>query len=216
MTRRISDSSAEREVAKFLDYHLYARLARAPFHFQSRRTDTLQDQRAGSDIILTAPHQTYTIDEKTQIYYINRSLPTFAFELDSIQNGVLRTGWFLDDTLATTHYLLVWPHALHTNSATLRFDDISKLECLCVGKTALKQFVTARGWDAQKLQQFAKNLREKKDYGPTKIGDNVLYFYFSNPEHYAEAPVNILFYRHVLEAIAEFSVTVFPTHLVIH
>ena len=97
VTRRFADASAERVVAKYLDYFFYGRLAKPPFHMTSRRTITAQEQRSGCDVVLHSTTQTYLIDEKAQVYYINQSLPTFAFEVDSIQTGGLRIGWLLND-----------------------------------------------------------------------------------------------------------------------
>jgi len=213
LTRRIADSSAEREVAKFLDYFLYARLARPPFDIESQRTDTAHAQLAGSDVVLHSKSRTYIIDEKAQIYYINRSLPTFAFEIDSLQNGILRPGWFLNTSLTTSHYLLVWPYAHHAEPAVLKMNDITKLECLCIDKLKLQRLLTAGGWNTQRIQAYAQEIRSKKMYGATKIGSSTHYFFQSLPQQYREAPVNVIVYRHVLESLAEFRVTVYPSYL---
>lgn len=213
MTRRISDSSAEREVAKYLDYHLYYRLTKAPLYGQSQRTDTYAEQLAGSDVILHASGKTYIIDEKAQIYYINKSLPTFAFEVDSIQRGVRRSGWLYNDNLKTTHYLLIWPHAKHTNHETLKTGDITKLDCICVEKTAIQGMLHKQGWSQERIEQESHRIRDTVTYGRIDIGNPMFYLYHSKPARYSETPINIVMSRKAIESAAEFRVTVFSSHI---
>ena len=47
------------------------------------------------------------IDEKAQSHYINKSLPTFAFELSYLKNNSLREGWLFDNHKITQQYFII-------------------------------------------------------------------------------------------------------------
>lgn len=100
-----------------------------------------------------------------------------------------------------------------TDPAVLKMNDMTKLECLCVEKLRLQRLLTAGGWNTQRIQASAQEIRFKKMYGATKINSSTHYFFQSAPKQYNEAPVNVIVYRRVLESIAEFRVTVYPSHL---
>ena len=117
MSRREQDTNAEREVSKFLDKYFYNE------HVDNFiRFDDINHQFRGIDVKFSINELKDTIvDEKAQIDYVNKHLPTFAFEIDFIDAGNnYRKGWFLDDSKQTQFYLLIWitskkPYPLLTN-----------------------------------------------------------------------------------------------------
>ncbi len=79
-TFRSKDMEAERELAKFLDKHLYTN----NIFTRSDRTDDSVTQVASSDIIPSVPSlgiKDAVVDEKASIYYINKDLRTLAQEM---------------------------------------------------------------------------------------------------------------------------------------
>jgi len=76
-----------------------------------RRVTSLELQNAGVDLVYSSPSNnngfTYNIDEKAQLTYLNKSLPTFAFELSYMLNGNQKKGWLFDATKTTYYYFLV-------------------------------------------------------------------------------------------------------------
>lgn len=75
------------------------------------RVTSLDLQNAGVDLIYSSASNnngfTYNIDEKAQLTYLNKSLPTFAFELSYMLNGKQKKGWLFDTTKTTYYYFLV-------------------------------------------------------------------------------------------------------------
>lgn len=73
---RSRDMNVEREIASFLDKHLYSDDAFS----RKDRTDSFEEQMKGSDIIISMPKEDIfdaVVDEKGQTQYINNPLPTF-------------------------------------------------------------------------------------------------------------------------------------------
>ena len=101
------DKRKEECLGRWLDSHYYSKLPN--FHHFERIFDRTT-QRKGVDVILykeTLPNvfsKTY-IDEKASLSYVNRQLPTFAFELKNGQSGA--EGWLYNKKYMTDTYILV-------------------------------------------------------------------------------------------------------------
>ena len=76
-----------------------------------RRVTSLDSQNAGVDLTYSSSSNNngfiYSIDEKAQLTYLNKSLPTFAFELSYMLNGKQKKGWLFDANKTTYYYFLV-------------------------------------------------------------------------------------------------------------
>ncbi|NEU59213.1 hypothetical protein [Halorussus sp. MSC15.2] len=105
MSNRDYDHKNERKVGRFLDEYLYENL-----DWRTERQTETDIQRQGSDIIASIPGigSKIHIDEKAQTDYLNNPLPTFALEIDSIQNGTKRKGWLFKPDKNTDYYLFIW------------------------------------------------------------------------------------------------------------
>lgn len=73
----MADLKKEAFLAKYLD-GLYPKLFKKS-SFSLQRVRDLSQQHKGVDLILTNHYNSYYVDEKAQLDYLNRSLPTFAF-----------------------------------------------------------------------------------------------------------------------------------------
>lgn len=71
------------------------------------RVCDLKLQKKGVDLIYNHRGRRFYIDEKAQLDYINKHLPTFTFELSYLKNDIEKTGWLVDTHKITTHYFLV-------------------------------------------------------------------------------------------------------------
>lgn len=89
-------------------------------HYDFERVHELGQQHRGIDVILThrKTHNSYFVDEKAQLDYLNEDLPTFAFEIQYLKNGVLRPGWLFDAQKKTQFYAL---------ATSIYSDEIGKL-----------------------------------------------------------------------------------------
>lgn len=101
------DLGQEQILGRFLDQHyqiLY------PDGCLTRVSDK-EPQNKGIDLIYTKQSEGRDvecyIDEKAQLTYLNKKLPTFAFELSYLLNGAMRAGWLFDQNKVTTFYFLI-------------------------------------------------------------------------------------------------------------
>lgn len=155
MSRFYADLSAEKELDKFLDEYLYPELSKnTSAVFRRERDRSLQ--MAGVDVTLldSASGATLFLDEKAALYYINKPLNTFAFELEYTKDGTQRPGWFINDGLKTDLYVLIWILSARTSApAELKAADIDKLECMFLRKATLRRRLDQAGLTAQTLLQ---------------------------------------------------------------
>ena len=224
---RKQDMAAEQQLALFLDRCFWSRLtdkAGQPVPFE-RVTDR-DTQLTGIDVILRFPGQTICIDEKASLYYCNRNLPTFAFELDLVQpaGGTLLTGWFLKKTLKTDRYLLIWPNVVcekqgrqwvRKDIAQLEEPDFTVAEACLLSKEKLKKYLREKGLDDAQLQRRAVSLRrrasaEEKVQLTEKLGPGLKLMYSGQ---LAEEPVNLIIRKDLLFELSEHAYLISHTGL---
>ena len=127
-----NDFSKEKEVGKFLDNFLYKR------KFIKNKVERIEDfkmQQKGIDIILDGTY----IDEKSQIHYAEKSLPTFAFELWNTISK--RIGWAINDDLKTEKYMLVWINNTSGKGKEFTYEDIKEVECMLIKKEKITKII---------------------------------------------------------------------------
>lgn len=103
-----SDLEKENRLSIFLDEQ-YKNRNIFPDGFNVVRIDNLDEQHKGIDlkVILEDSGKEIYIDEKAQLDYINKVLPTFAFEISYFINEKWHQGWLFDSTKKTHKYFLV-------------------------------------------------------------------------------------------------------------
>lgn len=78
-----------------------------------------EKQKLGIDLEYKGKNSVQNIDEKAQLTYINKTLPTFVFELSSLQKGRITEGWFVLDTPRNlTHYYFLVTSIFLNDEAT--------------------------------------------------------------------------------------------------
>ena len=206
-TFRTKDMEAERELAKFLDKHLYTK----GIFTRAERTDNANTQIEGSDIILTIPSLSIkdaVVDEKASIYYINKDLQTFVLEISFLNRGFhLQEGWFVNDQLATQYYLMQWIKADVDNPWKVKAENITEIECVLVSKAKLKAYFEQEGYDKARLLQLSKQMRTENQTMLAPSGKPYR-FYFT--QKLAEKPVNILLNKEEYIRLGEFHYFVEP------
>lgn len=204
-SRRAEDMSAEAELARFLDRYLYARFPNADAFDSIERTYRKAQQLSGIDLIFRSKDsRTFCVDEKAQLYYLNKDLPTFAFEIEFLRHGIPTTGWLCDRGLDTDLYLLVWPFAKQDSPKDIKAEDFTKADCLLVSKAAVLHHLASQGLTAERLLQDAKHIRSEGKIGKIPIsGVNGIYYYASDPQQYQEAPINIVISKQHLMRIKQ-------------
>lgn len=203
MSRREIDMKAEQALAQFLDKNLYSGL-RSEGHFSSiiRETDSRR-QKNGIDVSMSYRKVPIYIDEKASLYYINQNLPTFAFELTYRRHGKDWLGWFLNDQLKTTHYLLLWPNANTSELAVIQADDFTTVDALLIRKSRLKEYLEPIGLDDHTLLECTKILRQQGVIGRQSIPQDGMSLSVSDPAKYSESPVNLVINKRILLDLAD-------------
>lgn len=211
-SKRKEDMRAEQELAAFLDKYFYRRLEENAPNLHCIRHNEEMTQKAGIDVAIHSPNSdTMYIDEKVSIYYRNGMIPTFAFEVDSIQKklGKRIPGWLVNDDLKTTHYLLVWANVKCDNK-TLKMkevkyiteDEFTIVEALLIKKETLLNFLESQDYPIRRITQKAESIL--KENNPNKdrysVGKEDFYFYYS--QHIAEKPINVVIQRRKLLELA--------------
>ncbi|RZN82554.1 MAG: hypothetical protein EVB11_08105 [Winogradskyella sp.] len=126
--------------------------------FERVRDSNLQHR--GVDLLYTKNEAVY-IDEKAQLDYLNKSLPTFTFELSYLKNKAPKLGWLLDDTKLTTHYFLV------TGIYAKDEKDLKKGFTSCiitsVNQKKLMNYLESKDLTKERLLQYDADLRDFED-----------------------------------------------------
>ena len=200
-TFRSKDMEAERELAKFLDKHLYTK----DIFTRSDRTDNAFTQIEGSDIIISIPSlgiKDAIVDEKASIYYINKDLRTFVLEVSFLNRGYqIQEGWFVNDQLSTQYYLMQWIKADIDNPWKVKAENITEIECVLVSKKKLKEYFEQEGFDKTRLLQLAEKMRMKNEIKTVMPGKP---YSFRLSAQLAEKPVNILLNKDEYIRLGEF------------
>ena len=202
------DSANEQLVAQFLDKHFYL-----PSLFEKvERVSDKNEQLKGKDIIVSSSRlglKEAIIDEKDTAHYVNKNIPTFAFELSFLVYGVEVEGWLTDIAKETEYYLLLWPFAklVEPISTPPEFKEVTKLNYLLVKRTDILKLLLDKGFDRSALMRKAREMRSivrgNEDNQRIKAIDKDAYgFYFMYTYFLPEKPVNVVIPRRKLEEIA--------------
>ncbi len=158
------------------------------------RIHDLNRQHQGMDLIFKVNLQDYIIDEKAQLHYLNKDLPTFTFELSYLKEGNIHQGWLFDDKKITDHYFLNTGILLKKNKTVLaNTNDIETLKITSVNRHRLILHLESIGLSKSRLIGYDLDLRTNHTYGKNPIPE------FRNPkdgclfytEHLAEKPINL-------------------------
>jgi hypothetical protein len=188
------DLNSEQEVAKFLDKYFYQKKM-----ISFKRITDVDSQYEGIDIILSYNDlKNILVDEKAQCSYVNKNLPTFAFEVNFIKNNKLCDGWLFSNNKKTEYYFLVWIKAKKEKHFT--FEDIIELNCILVERKEIIDYLSKYSIDKNKSYEIAEHLRETKTTKFSNTNFEGFNFNFSN--HLSEKPVNIVIQKEVLINLA--------------
>lgn len=204
-SHRKEDHKAEQELAYFLDKYLYGRFPTGNALSSIRRINDKIMQLDGVDVEFNGiDGRVYYIDEKAQLHYLNKNIPTFAFELLSRQKSYETPGWLLNSKLKTDFYMLIWPFATQDSYENITWAQFTKADCLLVQKQRILKMLSERGLTVDKMQKDAQNIRVSVQSGKIPIpGISGIYYYASYPQYYKEVPINIVVSKHILQSIAQ-------------
>lgn len=183
-----SDLSQEQILSEYLD-NIYKEKENDFY-----RVFDLDRQHQGIDIVMKVGEDEYFIDEKAQLHYINKDLPTFTFELSYLKNKSLKAGWLFDKTKLTNYYFLITGIILKKGKSKLLISsDIEKLKITSVNRAKLIEYLSHINLDKEKLLEYDANIRKNGSFGKNIIdelkpkSEGLIYF----TKHLAEKPINI-------------------------
>ncbi|RRQ50060.1 hypothetical protein DZC72_05660 [Maribacter algicola] len=180
-----SDLGKEKRLSELLDTY-YSQYLK---HYLFERIHNIQEQLQGVDVIFKhrTTQETFLVDEKAQLDYINEDLPTFAFELHYLKKGALKEGWLFDSSKKTDFYALV----------TAIYEDEPAKYTSCkitfVNRKKLVAFLEAMGVTRNSLLDYYQHgslphgKLEVRELNPKKAG----YLYHSK-NNKAEQPFNLI------------------------
>ena len=156
------------------------------------RNKDLDLQHQGVDLIYSHHGPRYYIDEKAQLDYLNKDLPTFTFELSYLKGGEEKLGWLYDDTKITTHYFLVT--GICVNDLNDLEQGFTGCKITSVHRQKLVDYLGSIGLTFDTLSQYQKDIRKQYQNKKTAItidelDSNSGCLYYSG--QLSEQPINL-------------------------
>lgn len=210
INNRKNDMAVEREIAAFLDKHLYSD---KELFTEFARTDSLEEQVSGSDLLLSTKNNKLNrsiVDEKVASRFANRNLETFSLELSFLgKNGLKKCGWLIDTTKKTEYYLFGWileadipyiEEKKRYDTNMINQDNIKRLQWALVKRDKIMKFLEEKGWTLEKLAKQDEKIR-KQGYVATKEFVDDISFRYSDA--YIEKPINLLLKKETYIKLSE-------------
>lgn len=210
-TLRKTDSKAESIVKEYLICNFYEIL----FKNKYKSITDASLQQKGKDTIIFDDKKGFAIDEKSAVHYINTPLSTFAFEIQfKNRAGNIVDGWFIDDTLETQYYFVMWIQAkpkYRKNGdeikgkdylESFRKTDITLVEMYCIKKNKLKKYIIDKyQLTNDSMRKKANEMREKYKESKQQCAlDGEIKYYYSGNLY--EQPTNLVINKKVLKKLA--------------
>lgn len=193
---RKSDSDAEGEVGKFLDNNFFPKISK-----NFKRRTSYEEQMQGIDVSFDLDGETnLLVDEKAMVQYVNKGLPTFAFEVSfKSSSGREVGGWLFDKLKLTQYYIIIWIWA--TQEKGFKESDITKIELILVKRNAIIHMLEKYNLNENKISEIVSKIRLEKITGAC-FKDSARPLYFFHSDKLIESPINIVIRKEELLKIA--------------
>jgi hypothetical protein len=179
-----NDLTKEEILGRFLDAQ-YKKL-----NLKIQRIKQRDLQYRGVDLLMEENGLSYKVDEKAQLSYLNKDLPTFALEIDFIKDNQLKKGWLFDADKVTEMYAFIFGiHLIGKEGRLTKAEDIASCNVIFVNRMKLILELSKLKIDFTFCEQQSDLLRSKA--GTTKINHSSG-FNFQISNHLPEKPVNLI------------------------
>lgn len=180
-----SDLEKEQKLSVLLDEN-YTKYLRC-YDFERIHDKKRQFEGVDVKLINSKTGNIYLVDEKAQLDYINESLPTFAFELSYLKNGVEKEGWLFDQGKRTDFYSLV------TNIYCDEPGIYTSCKITFVNRSKLISFLATKDYTKEAFTKVQKIHRETHGMVVLERLDTRTegYLYFSS-KNKSEKPINLV------------------------
>ena len=237
---RKSDSHGERIVHQFLEEHLYKVLQNDALRSifggsEIERIESVTDvarQCLGVDTVihLRDTDEDILLDEKASVYYINKNLSTFAFELMTKRSdGIFTDGWFVNDHFQNSHYLVMWLKACGKKDRdgnwingnryirSLTVDDIRSVDAFLLDKDQMHTYLNRLGLTPRMLKKKAIEMHNGNIH-KFFVNDDIRiqnsgYKASYDSKTMFEEPVNLLLSKSLLAQLADHRFVIKPHEL---
>lgn len=222
----INDLSLENKLSKYLDKYFYSWLLRNGYIVRHKRIFDKNEQRKGKDVILYVKDNEskrigqIIVDEKSTSHYLNKRIPTFAFELSYLdKSGNEKNGWLLDDEKETDMYALIWPDIKcnkYTNLTSkfgekqakwqqhINANDFCNAEIWLICKANLLNLLESNyNLTTKKLQEYSHEIRtifNRTKTCTTKYNKDspIKEYRFNYTSYLAEQPINLVIWKDII------------------
>lgn len=182
-----SDLSKEALLGKYLD-DIYPDKFKG---FNIQRVSDSEHQHKGVDLVISKGNMEFYIDEKAQLDYIEKDLPTFAFEITYIKDNNQKQGWLFDKHKVTDRYFTIT--AITCNEYYKPESGFKSCKITSVDRVKLIQLLESRGLTYERIVEINQEIRKGTAEG--KIPVNELNhsegnFHYSTQK--VERPINIV------------------------
>ena len=178
------DFKKEQKLGEFLD-NIYPKIDFGTYEI--KRVTDINQQHKGIDLILFNNSKSIKIDEKAQLDFLNKMLPTFAFELSYLKDGSWRKGWLFDTKKETEAYFLI-------NSIMFRNNEFHNVKIYAIYRDKLLKYIENNILPESEIYFLERNIREDLEVEnkiPIKgICDSIGYLYYSKKIY--EKPINLV------------------------
>lgn len=196
MSHRKRDTDVEKQVGDFMDCYFYPKIVK-DFSRYNDKTNQLN----GIDVVFSIDnHKKLIVDEKAATHYINKDIPTFAFELSFLLPSKTEVlGWLLDRGKKTEYYFLMWIKA--KSNWDIKKNDIQEISATLVSRKKIMNYLESISYDRDKLIRANDKIRLNSLDGQLGKSKNSSVYFYSSMK-LSEQPVNIIIKRKELEEIA--------------
>ena len=183
------DLSNESLLANYLDA-IYPTLFNG---FEINREKDLENQHKGIDIIISKNDVNYFIDEKAQLDYVGKDLPTFAFEISYLKDSVQKLGWLYDTSKLTHKYFLIT--AIFLNEPSDFSKGFKSCKITSVDRGKLIELLNSKKLSVKRVDDLNNQIRNGNAEGGIPI-DELDYYsegkLFFSKTNKSEQPINLV------------------------
>jgi hypothetical protein len=191
MESSFSEDLEDEQILGFYMDSLYPSIFESTSYEAVRKID-LESQYKGIDLKLFNSKKSYAVDEKAQLNYLNKRLPTFAFEISYLKDNNWHLGWLFDESKETDIYFLITGIFTVNKSLT---SGISKVTLTGVYRSRLLNFLASKGLTKSTVLDLAHGIRSSGIDGSSALSElnpsteGKLFFSKKNK---AEQPINLV------------------------
>ncbi|MFB9080281.1 hypothetical protein ACFFLS_11690 [Flavobacterium procerum] len=161
--------------------------------YDVKRVFDHEQQHNGIDLIISKDGAEFFIDEKAQLDYLEKDLPTFAFEISYLKDGKQRRGWLFDDKKLTHRYFCVT--AICCKEKDIPQNGFKSCKITSIDRDKLIKLLGSKGLTNERMNKINEEIRFGASEGKIPIKElddsNEGYLYFSKSGK-SEQPINVV------------------------